>query len=83
MSSIAWTAVDKILNGEQTIRLGQELTLSENTDRLTEIARLAICPLCILQHTVDKSKLTKEAVLMRAACGDVGLCHYPNWVAIV
>jgi hypothetical protein len=48
-----------------------QLTLSENANSLTEIARLAVRPFRVLQHAIDESKLTEKTVLARTACGDV------------
>jgi hypothetical protein len=57
--------------------------MSEDSDGFTEVACLTVYPLGIFEHSDDKAKLAKQAMLSRAIQGDVGLGQTPDRINIV
>ena len=58
-------------------------TLRKHASSLAEVARLAVCPSRILQHTHNEPELAQQTMLPWAISRDMRLCYSPYWHAIV
>jgi hypothetical protein len=61
----------------------RQRAMSEDSDSFTEVACLTVYPLGIFEHSDDKAKLAKQAMLSRAIQSDVGLGQTPDRINIV
>jgi hypothetical protein len=69
--------------GEGEAERGRARTLGEHSDCFTEIARLAVYPLGVFEHSSDKPEFAEQAMLPGAIQSDVRLGQMANGIDVV